>query len=117
MGGAITGTAADGNGSGVETVQVSIRRGTGNYWDGTGFNSVSEQFVAATGTTQWTLALTAASLSAGGPYTVHSRASDYSGNTESGPTATFTFIATTVVLVDSVVVNGDQGGGAATVRS
>jgi hypothetical protein len=110
--GEITGTAADGNGSGVQLVQVSVRRGTGNYWDGAGFHSATEQFFTATGTTDWSLPFSSARLVAGGSYTVHSRAADFSGNVETGATATFTYVPPKLVLVDGIVINGDRGGGA-----
>ncbi len=91
---AITGTADDGTGSGVAQVDVSIRQGTGNYWNGTAFNSATEVFFTATGTDTWTWAFAAADFPADGAYTVHARATDVAGNVETGPTATFTYDTT-----------------------
>jgi hypothetical protein len=66
---AICGTAADA-GTGVATVQVSIRRATGDYWNGTAFASTTEVLHAATGTTSWTFPFSAANFSAEGTYTI-----------------------------------------------
>ena len=48
-GGKICGTVSDA-GSGVQKVQLSIRDGSANYYDGTGFTSASEVFLNASGT-------------------------------------------------------------------
>ena len=100
--GTIAGTANDGTGSGVTQVDVSIRQGAGNYWDGTAFDSATEVFFTATGTTSWTWAFAAADFPADGAYTVHARATDMAGNVETGPTATFTYdtIAPTVLSIN-----------------
>jgi hypothetical protein len=73
----ICGTASDS--SGVASVEVSILRGSTNrYWDGSGFNSTSEDFRVAIGTTDWHYDL---ALPPDDDYTVHVRATDTSGNT------------------------------------
>jgi hypothetical protein len=82
----VCGTADDG-GSGVSQVEVSIRRGTANYWDGTSFGSPTEVFFNATGTTSWSFPFPASSLAQKGTYTVRVRASDGVGNVRA-PTAT-----------------------------
>jgi hypothetical protein len=72
--------------SGVKSVAVSIQRGSGNWWDGSGFNKTSEYFntttLASPGATStgWRYPL---SLPANGTYTVHVRAIDALGNTTS----------------------------------
>jgi hypothetical protein len=93
--GDICGTAADNaGGSGLQKVEISIRQGTGNYWNGTSFSSSNEFFVNATGTTSWQRAFSASDFPADGTYTVHGRATDNAGNIEAaGPTATFTMNA------------------------
>ncbi|MCS7271255.1 MAG: Ig-like domain-containing protein, partial [Gemmataceae bacterium] len=70
--GAITGTASDANT--ITQVELSIYDGT-NYWDGTGFNSATEQFFTASGTNNWSYTFTTP-----GTYTVHARAMDNAGN-------------------------------------
>ncbi len=93
----IAGTASDTGGAGLQKEQVSIRQGSGLYWGGTSFNSVSEFFVTASGTSTWSTAFPASNFPADGSYTVHARATDNAGNVESGPTATFT-VAISVVM-------------------
>jgi hypothetical protein len=78
--GDICGTASDAGGN-VAAVAVSIQRAsTSLYWNGTSFASVTEVFRAATGTTTWSYAMTAASLPEGS-YTVRARATDNVGLT------------------------------------
>ena len=85
------GTTSDGAGSGVQSVQVSVRRvSSGQYWNGTGFSSGSEVFHAATvAGGNWSYGFDSADFPADGDYTVHARATDDAGNTESGPSRTF----------------------------
>ncbi|MDB5311794.1 MAG: Cadherin domain protein [Gemmataceae bacterium] len=78
---AVTGTAAD-TPTGVAAVAVSISNGT-NFWDGSGFNSLTQQFLPATTTDNW------ATWSyqfggAPGTYTVQVRATDAAGNQTTG---------------------------------
>src|ERR687891_434790 len=88
------GTQSDA-GAGVQTVQVSIRRGTGNYWNGSGFSSASEVWNAASlAGANWSYAFTAASFPADGSYTVRVRATDAAGNVESPASRTFTIDTT-----------------------
>src|SRR5205823_4757862 len=79
---------------GVQSVELSIRRGSGNYWSGSSFGSASETFVTATGTTAWSYAFPASSFPADGTYVVHARARDTAGNVEDVSTTTVTFDAT-----------------------
>jgi hypothetical protein len=79
--GAVTGTA-DGTGSAVHSVEVSIRDpNSGLYWDGTAFTSTDEQFQFATVTpttgnaATWSLAFTGTGTS----YTARARVTDTSG--------------------------------------
>ncbi len=76
--------------SGVQTVEISIRRGSGNYWNGSSFGSGSEVFqIASLSAGNWSYAFSAASFPADGSYTVHVRARDNASNTETGPSRTF----------------------------
>ena len=65
------------------TVEVSIRQGTGDYWNGTGFSSASEVWNNATlAGGDWSYGFDAANFPADGNYTVRVRARDDAGNTE-----------------------------------
>src|SRR5688500_19677951 len=59
------------------------------YWEGISFDAASETYSSATlCRSNWSLAFPAANFPADGSYTVHVRATDDAGNTESGPTRT-----------------------------
>jgi len=69
------------SGSGVAEVEVSVRQGTGNYWDGDSFDATSETYVTASHAGgNWSLAFSMANFPADGQYTVHVRATDDAGN-------------------------------------
>jgi hypothetical protein len=102
--GDICGTAADT--SGISLVEVSIRRGTGNYWDGTGFTSGTELFHTATGTTAWSLPFPTSSFPAAGQYTVRARATDASpALNQAYASNTFTYDGT--LPTSTIVFPGD----------
>ena len=84
------GTATDNSGAGLQKVELTIRQGTGNYWDGSGFSSVTPVFVPATGTGTWSYAFPATSFSADGAYTVQTRAVDNLNGAETPSSRTFT---------------------------
>src|SRR5205823_13247545 len=79
----ISGSASDTGGSGVASVEISLKRNSDNhYWNGTDWLSTSEVWLGTTGTTSW-------SKTAGLPtglnlldvsYTVRSRATDNATN-------------------------------------
>ena len=104
---AIAGTAADGSGSGVGQVSVSIRgNASGLYWNGASWVA-GEQWLAATGTTGWSYGGPQPSWSSGGAYTVRSRATDVAGNAETpGAGIGFTFDAT----APAVTLTAPNGG-------
>jgi hypothetical protein len=111
----ICGTAAD-TGSQVTAVSISIRRGSGNYWNGTSFGSATEVFLTATGTTSWTLAFPATNFPANGSYTVRAVARDLASNF--GETSrTFTIdrtaptVATTFPVAGGVYNNASWNAG------
>ena len=88
---AICGTASDTGGSGLQQVQVSLRRGSGNYWDGvSAFSSATPVWNLASGTSSWSYAFPAASFPADGTYTVETRATDNALNAQA-PVASQTF--------------------------
>ena len=86
----ICGTATDAD-SAVQTVQVSIRQGAGNYWNGASFSSAIEVWNTATGTTSWNYGFASGSFPANGSYTIRVRATDVAGNIETPVSATFTY--------------------------
>ena len=104
----ICGTAQDNpGGSGVQDVQVSVRQGSGNYWNGSAFGSPTRFWNVASGTTSWSLAFPASDFPADGTYTVTVSAVDVDGNVETttSPSDVFTYDTTppTVTLTN---VNG-----------
>ncbi len=94
-GGAITGSASDSGPAGLRQVAVSLQdTTTGLYWDGSGFNSATEEYFPATLGTggSWSYPVPASSLTDGHTYTVHSEATDAAGNVQATPgSATFVY--------------------------
>ena len=93
--GDICGTAADplknGSASGVALVEISIKQASSTkYWDGIGFNNLTETFVAAATSDGWAHWSYNFGTPAEGQYTIHSRTTDAAGNVETSfDTATF----------------------------
>ncbi|WP_455392704.1 Kelch repeat-containing protein [[Eubacterium] cellulosolvens] len=79
----IYGECTDGaNGSGVNKVEVSIKRhGDDHYWDGTGWTSI-EYWLPARGTTRWSCNISSATWSSGYTYSIIPRAMDNVENIE-----------------------------------
>ncbi|MDQ3777917.1 MAG: hypothetical protein M3310_03485, partial [Actinomycetota bacterium] len=77
--------------SGVAKVELSIRQGAGNYWDGSAFASPTEVFLLASGTSSWSFPFSAASFPADGTYTIRVRATDVATNVEAPVSRTFTY--------------------------
>ena len=94
--GTIQGSSSETGGPGVSSVQVSIENTTtGKWYDGSGFNASSVQWLATGGTTAaWTYALAASKLTDGSSYTVSSLATDAGGITQAVATSS-TFICDT----------------------
>jgi hypothetical protein len=101
---AICGTAGD-TGGGVASVAVSIRQGTGNYWNGTAFASATEVLLPATGTTSWTRSFAGSGFPADGPYTVRAVAADAVGTTASA-SITFTINRTAPTVAITFPTSG-----------
>ena len=101
----ICGTAADSGGSGLQKVEVSIRRGSGNYWDGvSSFSSGSQVWNLVTGAASWTYSFPASNFPADGTYTVEVRATDNALNVQSPVTSqAFTFDTTPPVIGASAI--------------
>lgn len=91
----ICGTATD-KGSAIASVSVSVRSGTGSYWNGTSFASSTEVLLTASGTTSWSLPFPAGNFPTDGAYTVRALATSASGTTASSSN-TFTFDRTAPV--------------------
>ncbi len=90
------GTYADGSGSGVDEVRVSVRRvSTGLYWNGAAFSSAGENFLnTSLSGGDWTRAFPASNFPGDGDYTVRVFATDEVGNAETPSSRTFSFDAT-----------------------
>ena len=86
----LCGTATDNSGAGLQKIELSIRQGAGNYWNGSAFASATPVFVLATGTTSWSYGFPAASFPADGAYTVQTRATDNLRGVETPSSTTFT---------------------------
>jgi len=80
------GTASDTSGSGLANVKVSIRQGSGNYWNGTSFGGGAQILFTASGTTSWSYGFAASNFPAEGSYTVTAVATDNNSNTSSSST-------------------------------
>jgi hypothetical protein len=97
----VCGTSSDANG--VSSVQVSIRQGSGNYWNGSSFASSTEVLIGASGTTSWSYVFN--SFPAEGAYTLRALATDAAGNTSSAST-TFSIDNTAPTVAITFPVNG-----------
>jgi hypothetical protein len=84
------GTATDNSGTGIQKVELTIRQGSGNYWNGSAFSSAAPVFVLATGGTSWSYSFPASSFPADGSYTVQTRATDNLNGVETPASTTFT---------------------------
>jgi hypothetical protein len=82
--GFIGGSATD-SASGIDHVELSIKNSEGYYWNGTDWNSNTEVFVTANGTTDWTYQLPEPIE---GTYIIYSHAVDAAGNRENTYTLT-----------------------------
>ncbi len=88
----ISGTASDGTGIGITTVEIMIiRNSDGWHWNGTGWNS-TPTWLLVSGTTAWNYDTSAVSWTSGLQYTVISQANDSLNNLETfGAGNTFNF--------------------------
>jgi hypothetical protein len=110
----ICGTATDTGGSGLQKVEVSIRQGSGNYWDGGAFASPSQVWNLASGTSSWMYGFAAGSFPSDGAYTVSTRATDTAANVQSPVTTqTFTIDRTAPSITASTIAatTGTSPGG------
>ncbi len=83
----ICGTASDA-GTGVASVQISLRRTSDNtWWNGSAFVAGSQIWVPATGTTGWSYAFTPAASTS---YSLQARATDGAGNSTTTAASSFT---------------------------
>jgi hypothetical protein len=82
----LCGTTSDPT-SGVASTRLSIRQGSGNYWDGTAFTSTTEVFVSVVSGED--LPFPAANFPADDDYTIGVLSNDFAGNTATA-SATFT---------------------------
>jgi hypothetical protein len=89
--GDICGTAAAGAGATLTGVSVSVRQGTGKYWNPSDnrFSSDAEQLFPLGKAAAWKLPFPVSTFPASGPYTVRAVVTDSAGRTSSA-SATFT---------------------------
>src|SRR4051794_19573291 len=95
----VCGSASDAD-STVQKVEVSIRQGSGNYWNGSSFGSASEVWNLAAGTTSWSYNFN--SFPADGSYTVRVQVTDIAGNASVVSTVAFTYDTTSAALPTSL---------------
>ena len=78
--------------TGVQKVEISIRRGAGNYWNGSGFSSGSEVWnIAGLSGGNWSYAFATTDFPADGSYTIRVKATDNAGNGETPASRSFTY--------------------------
>src|SRR5207244_2558997 len=91
----LCGTTAADNASGLQKVEISIRRDSnGLYWNSGSFSSAAQVFQLATGTTSWQYDFPSTSFPADGTYTVTVRATDNVSNVTTASSFTFTWDTT-----------------------
>ncbi len=80
------------NGSGVQKVEISIRRNTGNYWNGSSFGSGSEVWnTTSLSGGNWSYTFPASSFPADDTYTIRVRATDNVNIAETPNSRSFTY--------------------------
>ena len=109
----ICGTAADSGGSGLQKVEISVRRASGNYWNGSSFSSATAVWNAASGTSAWTYAFAASNFPADDTYTVAARAIDNASNVQSPVSSQSFAIDTTPPAVTGTTIAATTGTGPA----
>lgn len=83
------GKASDAD-SPVQKVEFSLQRiSSGKYWNGTGFESLTTLFFAASGTSEWSVAFPFFKLRLSGSYRLQVRGTDPAGNVEQPHGVTF----------------------------
>jgi hypothetical protein len=108
--GDICGTTADAHTT-VNSVQVSIRAGAGNYYDGSTFGSATEvlrSIVVGSTFASWRVALPATALTDGTTYTIKVYVTDTVGNAS---TTASSFTYDTTVPTASAVTTANVAGG------
>ena len=93
--GTVTGTAAAGAGTAINTTAVAMEdTATGQWWNGTSFAAPGQTFVPVSGTTTWMIGLGTDTLTSGDTYSVTAQATDSDSNVGTSPTVTFTYTPT-----------------------
>ena len=105
----LCGTASDTGGSGLQKVEISVRQGSGNYWNGSAFASASEVWNLASGTSSWMYGFGASSFPADGAYTVSSRATDNALNVQSPVTTQSFTLDTTAPSLTAAAIAATTG--------
>ena len=105
----LCGTASDTGGSDLQKVEISVRQGSGNYWNGSAFASASEVWNLASGTSSWMYGFGASSFPADGAYTVSSRATDNALNVQSPVTTQSFTLDTTAPSLTAAAIAATTG--------
>ncbi|TMD84018.1 MAG: hypothetical protein E6I78_11385, partial [Chloroflexi bacterium] len=90
--GSVTGTASTNSGFSLTGTSVALfDTTTGKWWGGSAFNQSSPTYLAASGTTSWSLSFAAGNLTSGHGYTATAQATDSVGNTGTSAAVGFTY--------------------------
>ena len=90
--GSITGTAAASGGATISGDKVALENTTtSKWWNGSSFGGSSTDYVAATGTTSWSLSFAGSNLVSSDSYSVVAQATDSAGNVGTSTANTFTY--------------------------
>jgi hypothetical protein len=97
----ISGTATDGTGCGVSTVEVAIWQDTdfdgnpdggGSYWNGSAWSGTSPTWLLASGTTSWSWTVPGGMINTTARYYVQVRVTDAAGNVYTSSATAYYFI-------------------------
>lgn len=112
--GDLCGTASPSGSAALTSVRVSVRRGTGNYWDPAtgGFTAATERLSAVTaGLAAWRLDFPVGTFPASGAYTVRTVATDTAGRSATASsTFTLDLVAPTAADVQAANTSGGTAG-------
>jgi hypothetical protein len=93
-GASITGTTSSNAGAGTTITGVAVaveNTTTKRWWNGTSFSATSQTYVAASGTTSWSLSLLTTYLTSCDSYSLTAQATDSLKNVGTSSTVTFSY--------------------------
>lgn len=84
--GVISGSVTDPNGIGIADVSLSLRKGSGEYFNGTNFSSMTEVWIPTSlNVLNWSYSIPVSSFGTDDAYTIRVRATDTGTNVENPP--------------------------------